>query len=115
MDKINEFLNHKLATDFLFSDDKVMLKLELCIDKLTKFKFSTGFIMAESIPKIELPSMPFGDFKKLDKTEIINKIQPINTYNNNNNSTATTTNTNINNSELVKQDRVMCTPIATTQ
>ncbi len=105
MDKINEFLNHKLATDFLFSDDKVMLKLELCIDKLTKFKFSTGFIMAESIPKIELPSMPFGDFKKLDKTEIINKLQPINNNTNNNNNTATTTNTNSNNGELVKQDR----------
>jgi len=73
MDKINEFLNHKLSDDFLFSDDKVMIKLEVCIDKLTKFKFPTGYLM-EPIPKNELPAMPFGDFKKFDKKEIINQL-----------------------------------------
>lgn len=74
MDKINEFLNHRLPEDFIFSDDKVMIKLELCIEKLTKFKFPTGYIMSEPIPKCELAQTPFGDFKKLDKNGILNQI-----------------------------------------
>jgi hypothetical protein len=50
-----------------------MEKLELCIDKLTKYKFSTGPLI-ENIPQNELPKVPFGDFKKIDKNEIITEI-----------------------------------------
>ena len=73
MDKINEFLNHKLPEDFIYSDDQVMEKLELCIDKITRFKFASGPLI-ETIPANELPKIPFGDFKKVDKNEIINQI-----------------------------------------
>ena len=73
MDKINEFLNHKLPDDFILSDDEVMDRLQLCIDKLTRFKFQNGPLL-EPIPESELPKIPFGEYKKFDKQEIISQI-----------------------------------------
>ncbi|CAF0798358.1 unnamed protein product [Brachionus calyciflorus] len=77
MDKINEFLNHKLPENFLFSDDIVMEKLNDCIEKLLRYKFESPLI--EPIPQNELPNVPFGDFKQLDYQEIINKLVENNT------------------------------------
>ena len=76
MDKINDFLNHKLPADFLYSDDEVMLRLEECIDKLQKHRFGppTGGPILEAIPANELPKIPFGDFKKFDKNEIVSNL-----------------------------------------
>lgn len=73
MDKINDFLNHKLPDDFLYPDDVVMLKLEICIDKLQKHRFSTGPLL-EPIPADELPKVPFGDFKKANKNDLITSL-----------------------------------------
>ena len=65
MDKINEFLNHKLPENFLYDDDQVIDMLEICIEKLLKQKFDQGSLI-EAIPISELPKVPFGDFKKID-------------------------------------------------
>ena len=65
MDKINEFLNHKLPENFLYDDDQVIEKLETCIEKILRRKFDLGPIM-EPIPDAEIPKIPFGDFKKTD-------------------------------------------------
>lgn len=73
MDKINDFLNHKLPDDFLYPDDVVMLKLEICIDKLQRHRFGTGPLL-EAIPADELPKVPFGDFKKANKNDIITSL-----------------------------------------
>lgn len=72
MDKINEFLNHKLPENFLFSDDLVMEKLNECIEKLLRFKFESSLL--EPIPANELPSLPFGDLKLMDNQEFLNKL-----------------------------------------
>ncbi len=74
MDKINDFLNHKLPEDFLYSDDEVMYKLEECIDKLQKHRFAPSGPILDAIPQDELPKIPFGDFKKFDKNEILSNI-----------------------------------------
>lgn len=65
MDKINEFLNHKLPENFLYDDDEVIEKLEICIEKLLAKKFEQGSII-EPIPNVELPKIPFGNFKKIE-------------------------------------------------
>ena len=65
MDKINEFLNHKLPENFLYDDDQVIDKLEICIERLLRQKFEQGSII-EPIPIGELPKIPFGDFKKIE-------------------------------------------------
>lgn len=72
MDKINEFLNHKLPENFLFSDDLVMEKLNECIEKLLRFKFES--LILEPIPINELPSLPFGDLKLMNNQEYLNKM-----------------------------------------
>lgn len=82
MDKINDFLNHKLPSDFLFSDDLVMEKLNECIEKLLRYKFENNTPLIEPIPQNELPNVPFGDFKHLDNQEIINKLVEKNTKKN---------------------------------
>jgi hypothetical protein len=73
MDKINEFLNHKLPDDFLFDDDIVIEKLKLCIERINEHKFESGPLI-ETIPENELPKIPFGQFKKFQKEEIVSKI-----------------------------------------
>jgi len=73
MDKINEFLNHRLPDDFLFDDDIVIEKLKLCIERINAHKFESGPLI-ETIPENELPKIPFGQFKKFQKEEIVNKI-----------------------------------------
>lgn len=78
MDKINEFLNHRLPENFLFDDDIVMEKLNECIEKLLRHKFENGPLL-EPIPQNELPNIPFGDFKHLDKQELISKLVETNT------------------------------------
>ncbi len=70
MDKINDFLNHKLPEDFLYPDDLVMVKLEMCIDKLQRHRFAAGSLL-EAIPEEELPKVPFGDFKRANKSDIV--------------------------------------------
>ncbi len=65
MDKINDFLNHKLPENFLYDDDEVIEKLEICIEKLLAKKFEQGSII-EPIPNSELPKIPFGNFKKVE-------------------------------------------------
>lgn len=66
MDKINDFLNHKLPENFLYDDDFVMEKLAKCIDKLANFKLESGNSLLEAAPANELPNVPFGDFKAID-------------------------------------------------
>ena len=73
MDKINEFINHKLPEDFLFPDDFVMEKLQRCIDKLIRFKQNIALDLIP--PAGELPTLPFGDLNKLSKQELISQIQ----------------------------------------
>ena len=81
MDKINEFLNHKLPENFLHDDDKVIEKLEKCIERLLRFKLDSGALI-EPIPAIEQPRIPFGDLK--DNQELINQIESIKRANNKN-------------------------------
>lgn len=76
MDKINEFLNHKLPSNFLYDDDLVMIKLDECIEKLLRYKFETGPLL-EPIPSNELANVPFGDFK-----DILSKLAESNTKKN---------------------------------
>ena len=70
MDKINDFLNHKIPDNFYYDDDIVIEKLNKCIDKLSQYKFPSGPLL-EAIPQAELPKIPFGDFKKIDKQDMI--------------------------------------------
>jgi hypothetical protein len=76
MDKINEFINHKLPENFLYDDDLVMEKLQRCIDKLLRFRLENGqSILDLQPPNNELPTQPFGDLKNLNKQDLINAIQ----------------------------------------
>ncbi|RMZ94927.1 USP6 N-terminal [Brachionus plicatilis] len=72
MDKINEFLNHKLPENFVFSDDLAMQKLNECIEKLLRYKFESSLL--EPIPSNELAMLPFGDLKLLDNQHYLNKL-----------------------------------------
>jgi hypothetical protein len=71
MDKINDFLNHKLPENFFYEEDFVMEKLSKCIDKLTNYKFESGNGLLEAIPANELPNVPFGDFKVIDRDALM--------------------------------------------
>jgi len=51
-----------------------MYKLEECIDKLQKYRFVPCGPILGAIPEDELPTIPFGDFKKFDKNEIVSSI-----------------------------------------
>ena len=81
MDKINDFLNHKLPKNFLYDDDLVIDKLEACIERISRHKFidgggatsggGGGVSVLEPPPASELPKIPFGEFKKCEKQDII--------------------------------------------
>lgn len=75
MDKINEFINHKLPENFMFDDDEVIKKLEKCIEKLQRHRFESGPLLDLIPPPAETPSMPFGDLAKLSQQELIAQIQ----------------------------------------
>jgi USP6 N-terminal-like protein len=75
MDKINEFLKNKIPKDFMFSDDVVMDKLHICIDQLERLRFKDGTSVIDTIPTNELPVLPFGEFKKVNKTEILAQLE----------------------------------------
>jgi hypothetical protein len=75
MDKINDFINHKLPENFLYDDDLTMTKLERCIDKLQRHRFDSGPLLDSAPPANELPTEPFGDLTKSSHQELIARVQ----------------------------------------
>lgn len=72
MDRINEFLKNTLPRDFQFADDLVMDKLNACIELLAIRKFGASSLhLIDDIPASELPRVPFGQFKRVNKQEIL--------------------------------------------
>jgi hypothetical protein len=75
MDKINDFINHRLPENFMYDDDYTMEKLQKCIDKLQRYRFDSGPLLEPIPPSNELPTMPFGDLNKSSQQELIARIQ----------------------------------------
>jgi hypothetical protein len=75
MDKINDFINHRLPENFMYDDDYTIEKLQRCIDKLQRYRFDSGPLLESIPPTNELPTMPFGDLNKSSQQELIARIQ----------------------------------------
>ena len=75
MEKINDFINHRLPENFMFDDDYTIEKLQGCIEKLQRHRFDTGPLLDIIPPPVEMPTMPFGDLNKLSQQDLIAQIQ----------------------------------------
>ena len=85
MDEINEYLKNKLTVNFMFEDDEVMRRLEICLETLKRYKLIQNPVL-DQIPKDEEPTIPFGIFRIPDRKQLTNSSAATITTNTNNNS-----------------------------